>query len=88
MLQREVPSAEWEHTANRTRSFASPNIERRLVHAKLGAHSFILARVAGYLGVAGLAGMAASIAQILFWILLAVLVVGVVIRALRGQSVT
>ena len=40
------------------------------------------------LGVAGLAGMAASIAQILFWILLAVLVVGVVIRALRGQSVT
>jgi uncharacterized membrane protein YtjA (UPF0391 family) len=32
--------------------------------------------------------MAASIAQILFWIFLAVLVVGFVIRALRGQSVT
>jgi len=48
---------------------------------------FVLALICGYLGFFGLAGVAASIAQVLFLVFLAVLVLGFVMRALRGQSV-
>lgn len=48
---------------------------------------FVLALVCGYLGFFALAGLAAGIAKILFLIFLALLVIGFVARAIRGQSV-
>jgi len=49
---------------------------------------FLLALVAGYLGFFGLAGLAASIAKVLFILFLVVLVLGFIVRAFRGESVT
>jgi uncharacterized membrane protein YtjA (UPF0391 family) len=88
MLHCRVPSVHAWNTRQIAHVSFEPHIdgdERMLGWALI---FFVLALVAGYLGFAGLAGMAASIAQILFWIFLAVLVIGFVIRALRGQSVT
>ena len=47
----------------------------------------VLALVAAYLGFGMLAGLAATIAKVLFLIFLVLLVVGFVVRALRGGSV-
>ena len=48
---------------------------------------FIIALIAAVFGFGGIAASAVGIAKILFFIFLAVLVVGFVMRALRGQSV-
>jgi len=48
---------------------------------------FLLAVIAGWLGFFSLAGLSATIAQILFFVFLAFVVLGFVVRALRGESV-
>jgi len=48
---------------------------------------FLLAVIAGWLGFFTLAGVAGTIAQVLFFVFLALLVLGFVMRAVRGEDV-
>ena len=48
---------------------------------------FILAIIAAAFGFGGIAGASAGIAQLLFFVFLALLVITIVARAVRGRSV-
>lgn len=47
---------------------------------------FIVAIIAAALGFGGIAGTASSIAQILFFVFIALFVLSLIVRALKGKS--